>query len=224
MSQDEQQQQLIEYESQLNELNEMISLEKDNSELIQLKNDLLELIALTKSEIKPVADSAPTTQDSTSSVGSKEPVPIVAPPMSLEKNNEPNKETAAEVKPVAVTTTTAQPLPPPPSKFEIPPHLIPLESDNEPERNKKRRAIKALKRKWKSRVVEVERREKQKSWQDFVSGSGGSKKKSKKRGLAGVDKLNKKKSIFRTEDGMNAKVGVIGSGKSMTEYTKRAKH
>jgi len=98
------------------------------------------------------------------------------------------------------------------ASFEIPTHLVPLPSDTESERNKKRRAIKALKSKWRERVKESNTTQKQKSWQDFV-GKG---KKKKKPGVAKVGG-----SIFKTEDGVNARVGVIGSGKSMTEFGER---
>lgn len=99
-----------------------------------------------------------------------------------------------------------------PSTFEIPTHLVPLESDTEAERNKKRRAIKTLKSKWRERLKESTTTKKQKSWQDFV-GKG---KKKRKKGVSNVGG-----SIFKTEDGVNARVGVIGSGKSMTEFGER---
>ncbi|KAI8799505.1 hypothetical protein BJ742DRAFT_687147 [Cladochytrium replicatum] len=63
---------------------------------------------------------------------------------------------------------------------------------------------------------ELEQMEKQNSWKQFAL--GGSKKKSATAPLA------KHKSIFSTPDDPNAKVGVVGSGKPMTQFVQRGKH
>ena len=91
-----------------------------------------------------------------------------------------------------------------PSEFEIPTHLQPVPSDTDAERKKKTRAIKALKSKHREKTKEVETAQKQKSWQDFVSGG---KKKKKRKGVTGGEG-----SIFATEDGVQARTGVIGGG------------
>jgi hypothetical protein len=48
-------------------------------------------------------------------------------------------------------------------EFVLPPHLVPNEADTEAERNKKRRAAKALKNKWRQKKKEVESNNKQTS-------------------------------------------------------------
>merc|ERR1712151_242102 len=54
-----------------------------------------------------------------------------------------------------------------PSEFSAPSHLIPLASDTDAEKNKKRRTLKALKSKWRERVKEKTSEKKRKSWKDF---------------------------------------------------------
>lgn len=94
--------------------------------------------------------------------------------------------------------------------FVLPPHLIPNEGDSEAELNRKRRAAKALKNKWRQRKKEVESTNKQKSWQSFQ-------KKAKRKG--GDDG----ESIFSTKDGVSDRVGVV-SKKTMTEFGSRKRH
>jgi survival of motor neuron-related-splicing factor 30 len=54
----------------------------------------------------------------------------------------------------------------------------------------------------------------QQTWQSFVS-----KKKSSTNTL-----LSKKSSIFASSDATGAKVGVVNSGKGLTEFAQRKKH
>lgn len=102
------------------------------------------------------------------------------------------------------------------STFEIPQHLLPLPSDTEAERTRKRRNIKALKSKFRSKKKTVETEVKQRSWQDFT-------KKKKRKG-----NVNLNNSIFATADGIGAKVGVVqGSsqvGASSGGSSKRSRH
>lgn len=79
------------------------------------------------------------------------------------------------------------------AEFQVPPHLIPLDTDSAAERNKKRRALKALKSKWRESKKEAESAQKQKSWQSFQ------KKK----------KLKTKSSMFSTTATGDAAVGVV---------------
>lgn len=90
--------------------------------------------------------------------------------------------------------------------YEIPQHLIPLETDSVAEKNRKRRASKALKNKWREKKKEAESNKKQKTWQSFQQ----------KR------KTKKDTSIFATQDG-ETKVGV-SSGRTMTEFNERTRH
>ncbi|KAG0274566.1 hypothetical protein BGZ95_009653 [Linnemannia exigua] len=59
--------------------------------------------------------------------------------------------------------------------------------------------------------------QKQMAWQNFAKGGG--KKGAKTGGGAGL-----KKSIFATPDNPEGKVGVVGSGKGMTQFQQRGKH
>ncbi|KAG0365288.1 hypothetical protein BGX24_004211 [Mortierella sp. AD032] len=58
--------------------------------------------------------------------------------------------------------------------------------------------------------------QKQMAWQSFAKGGG---KKGTKTGGTGI-----KKSIFATPDNPEGKVGVVGSGKGMTQFQQRGKH
>lgn len=91
------------------------------------------------------------------------------------------------------------------AEFEVPQHLIPLETDTEAERSKKQRALKALKSKWRESKKEMESANKQKSWQSFQ-------KKAKV----------KSNSIFKTGD---SAVGVVSAaGRQLTDYASRTRH
>jgi hypothetical protein len=91
------------------------------------------------------------------------------------------------------------------TEFEIPNHLEINESDTTAEKNKKKRAIKALKSKWKESVKEAESEQKQKSWQSFQ----------KKRNVKGD-------SIFKTGD---TAVGVVSAaGRKLTDFEDRKRH
>jgi len=99
------------------------------------------------------------------------------------------------------------------SKFELPSHLLPLPSDTEAERAKKKRTAKALKSKFRSRQKTAETAKKQKSWKNFMT--------------KGKGKKSGGKSIFATEDGITARVGVIGrtvAGEAGQETKKRLRH
>ena len=87
-----------------------------------------------------------------------------------------------------------------PTTFELPNHLIPLDSDTDAQRQKKQRAAKSLKSKFRAKQKEKEQTKRANDWKSFAS------KTSKKKKVGG-------KSIFSTEEGVNAKVGVMrGSG------------
>jgi survival of motor neuron-related-splicing factor 30 len=64
-------------------------------------------------------------------------------------------------------------------------------------------------------AVPTLQKEKQSSWQSFLKGKGTKKK-------AGFFTGHKKDSMFSVNEG--GKVGVVGSGKGMTDYKKRQRH
>lgn len=192
--------QLEEYESQLADIEELLEADPTDESILKLKSDLVELIALTKEEDDGAEETTTTAAESTTteSAPADEAVPAEAP------------VAAASIPPPDTNTTTNEP----PRKklkkvkdFEVPAHLQVLETDNEKEVNRKKRALKALKSKHRSKQRDYESTKKQQSWQNFS-------KKGKK---------SKNKSIFATQEGSNAKVGVV-SGGSMTEFGERKRH
>lgn len=98
--------------------------------------------------------------------------------------------------------------------FKIPENLTVLPSDTEEERIKKEKKLRAIKSK--NRVIEKEvlLNQTQQSWQSFN-------KKGIKKSMVGI---SKKSSMFSSSDDVNSKVGVINSGKGVTDYSVRSKH
>ncbi|EGG19944.1 putative splicing factor [Cavenderia fasciculata] len=94
----------------------------------------------------------------------------------------------------------------------VPKHLRINVDDSEETKKlklKKQHSIKSANRVY--RIDEENRQQKQK-WQDFVN-------ENKKSGKTLTDRGLKKGSIFSTPDNLNGRVGVVGSGKAMTEGT-----
>jgi survival-of-motor-neuron-related-splicing factor 30 len=88
----------------------------------------------------------------------------------LSKKSTSAKGNVAEPTEVATTATSKRKEPANISEtFQVPSHLIPLESDTAAEQNRKRRTIKALKRQHKEKVKELHAASKQQSWQQFSS-------------------------------------------------------
>jgi survival of motor neuron-related-splicing factor 30 len=82
------------------------------------------------------------------------------------------------------------------------------------EKARKRKRIKAIKSKNRMITKEMELNAVQQTWQSFVS---------KKKG--GINTLvSKKTSIFASSDANGAKVGVVNSGKGLTEFAQRKRH
>ena len=95
------------------------------------------------------------------------------------------------------------------AKFELPTHLVPLESDTPAQKLKKQRTAKALKSKFREKQKEAEHAKRQNDWKSFATKGG-----KKRKGGMGSG------SIFSTEEGVNARVGVIsgGGGRKMTGF------
>ena len=93
--------------------------------------------------------------------------------------------------------------------FVMPEHLIPNDEDTETERNKKRRAAKSLKNKWRLQKKEIQSDNRQKSWQSF-----------QKKSHSVSSTLG---SIFATKEGVNDRVGVV-SKKQLTDFGARKRH
>jgi len=87
--------------------------------------------------------------------------------------------------------------------FELPSHLVQLDSDTPAQKLKKQRTAKALKSKFRGKQKEAEHAKRQSDWKSFTT---------KRKKASG--------SIFSTEEGVDAKVGVIsgGGGRKMTGF------
>ena len=240
---------LEEHKSQLAEIEELLEASPGDESLLKLKSDLVELIELTKSELDENHDDAQTSGIKKEEEAQKIPATRTAaatamteplnttttpsdPTLSMTTNDGSNSASASAPATAEESSAAAQPKKKSKKssmkilseKFEIPSHLLPLESDTDAERTRKRRTIKALKSKFRSKQKTAETEVKQKSWQDFMS-KGSGKRGNKIKGVSGSGR-----SIFATEDGISARVGVIsgGTGRENPEegqrVTKRLRH
>ena len=201
---------LEEYQQQLAEIDELLSATPGDETLLSLKRDLLELIALTRNELasagvvvpppppppavvhEPAAAAAAwggEEQESAIQGGEEAPATAVTENGTVERPKKKSHESLLK------------------KEFEIPSRFLPLDTDTEAEANKKKRAIKSLKRQYHAAKKEAESDKKQKSWQSFQ------KKK----------KLNKDGSIFSTHDDDQAKIGVV-TRREKTSFTDRTRH
>lgn len=204
---------LEEYEQQLADVEELLTATPDDATLLSLKNDLVELVTLTRGELQGEETNNNNTQadaTTTSTTTETHPEPGDSQDASgrldfgaaMDETFAVPDETAAlpAAKKKARDKKVIQP-------FEIPPRFLPLETDTEAEANKKKRAVKSLKRQHRATVKEAESEKKQKTWQSFQK---------KKKG-------NKDGSIFSTHDDADAKIGVVTSRKK-TEFHDRTRH
>jgi hypothetical protein len=195
--------QLQEYENQLADIEELLQATPDDESLLALKNDIIELITLTK--------AGPSSEDHGDTEYPTRLTSYPAGSASQQDDDEVEAHKNANTSITAISIEVTQ-LPEKKKKlqnikdFEIPAHLLPNENDSEAEKNKKWRAIKALKSKWREKRKEFDSSKKQQTWQNFQQ-----------------KKKQKDKSIFATQDGENAKTGVI-SGGIMTEFGARKRH
>jgi survival-of-motor-neuron-related-splicing factor 30 len=201
--------QLREYETQLADVEALLQESPYDPSLLSLKSDLVELLTITRESIS--------TDALESAELSEAPVDPAAAADTSDTWSHPNDNVPASDAlkrpdgPTDTEATAEQPLKKKARKikdFEVPEHLVPLDTDTDAEKNRKRRAIKALKNKWRERKKEVESDKKQKSWQSF-----------QKKGKT------KDKSMFSTQDG-DAKVGVVSvsAGRQLTEFGERKRH
>ncbi|CAB9500700.1 expressed unknown protein [Seminavis robusta] len=204
--------QLEEYEKQLADIEALLEATPEDESLLSVKKDLVELVELTRGELKnsPVATEAASaeqeeqqqdTADGAQNDGYAAVAAAALPVAEIAGDTEGfavgTTETAAAERPKKKSKTVKE--------FEIPQRLLPAETDTETEANKKKRAIKALKRTHRSQVKEQESNKKQKSWQSFQ----------KKKKVGGT-------SIFSTGDG-ESKIGVV-TGRKKTSFKERTRH
>ncbi|KAG8364033.1 hypothetical protein BUALT_Bualt19G0084100 [Buddleja alternifolia] len=98
-----------------------------------------------------------------------------------------------------------------PQKLQIDPN------DPEDVKAAKRKKIHAFKSKMRMEAKEVTQNKRQNAWQQFQTTKGRAKK-------VGFFSGRKRESIFKSPDDPFGKVGVIGSGKGLTDFQKREKH
>lgn len=226
--------QIQEYEGQLSDVEALLQATPDDPSLLSLKADLVELIKITRqqAEVQPLPTAVVTSEsivkgagsvnifdraleaavgksigrdEQDVEVGTSENVKSFTETI-IEASNEADQstiphsiDTAAGVEPAKKKPKIFK------AEFEVPQHLIPLETDTEAERTKKQRALRALKSKWRENKKEMESANKQKSWQSFQ-------KKAKV----------KSNSMFKTGD---SAVGVVSAaGRQLTDYASRTRH
>ncbi|GBC12010.2 survival of motor neuron-related-splicing factor 30 [Rhizophagus irregularis DAOM 181602=DAOM 197198] len=200
---------LAQYQYQLDQVNLALKSEPENSELLKLKTDLTELINLTNTII------------------------------DQEVTLSPSKRSASSISPRTNSTPTT------PTSFSIPTFTKPLQVGDSclarwsgdgqfyqaqitaiGEKNKKKglndKKDKDKKKKSGEGQKKInEQNLKQKSWLAFASGSAMApgRKTTKTKRL--VQPPINKKSIFATPENPEGKVGVVGSGKPMTQFQQR---
>lgn len=90
-------------------------------------------------------------------------------------------------------------------------------ADDEKTKQKKKKLVKSFKSKQRFQQMDTEQKHKADAWKSFIGGKGAKTK-------SGFMTGRKKGSMFSVEEGSEAKVGVVGSGKGMTQYGKRKRH
>eukprot|EP01104_Vermistella_antarctica_P000488 TRINITY_DN10653_c0_g1_i1.p1 TRINITY_DN10653_c0_g1~~TRINITY_DN10653_c0_g1_i1.p1 ORF type:complete len:280 (+),score=70.55 TRINITY_DN10653_c0_g1_i1:130-969(+) len=96
-------------------------------------------------------------------------------------------------------------------ELAIPDALKVKATDSEEEKERKRKKVKRIKSKNRMAKFEATKNKKQATWQSFIGGKGAK----KMRGL------KKKGSIFASPDTVEGKVGVVGSGQTMTKFREK---
>ena len=242
--------QLQEYESQLENVKQLLEASPEDESLESLKSDLEELVALTRSALvnagEDLNDAAP--NDAADSEGSKSTPPSIEeqtgealeststgvpsiddavsgggaggifdeelPQLSASQQQEELLKKAKKKKKSSDQQSVKE-------VFELPSHLIVLDTDTDAERNKKRRTAKALKNKWREKKKEMESNSRQASWQTFQKKNS---KNGKRKQYGGGGGVGDGSTIFSTQEGsLNDRVGVI-SKKQMTSYDSRKRH
>jgi len=92
---------------------------------------------------------------------------------------------------------------------QIPKSLKVLPEDSEQVKKQKLKKIQNIKSQNRLKEIEDESKKKKQEWRDFIN--------KPKKSIPGTFTDKKKKSMFSTSDNVNSKVGVIGSGRGMTE-------
>ena len=105
-------------------------------------------------------------------------------------------------------------------EFKVPENLKILPTDSEEEIARKRKKIKAIKSKNRSQAIEDERNSKASNWQAFQKKAATKKAPKGSMVASGL----KRGSMFAAPTSVDGRVGVVGSGGGMTEFTERKKY
>mmetsp|Transcript_15346 Transcript_15346/g.50400 ORF Transcript_15346/g.50400 Transcript_15346/m.50400 type:complete len:244 (-) Transcript_15346:106-837(-) len=218
--------QLAEYEEQLEQVTLLLREDPDNSEVKEMEEQLTELIALTKDMLRDALGGAqaqpelPVQPEAAAEFGELVRAHLQAAQTgaSAEDGGEAAATGAAaeevyvgvpapqRVKAAAKTIEEHRALPKePPKKLQI------LDTDDEATRAKKKKLLKQFKGRQRAAEKAEEASEMQNSWLSFKNGKG------KKRKLGSMTNP-KKDSIFKVPEGLGGRVGVVGSGKGMTDF------
>mmetsp|Transcript_15776 Transcript_15776/g.23224 ORF Transcript_15776/g.23224 Transcript_15776/m.23224 type:complete len:211 (-) Transcript_15776:58-690(-) len=202
--------QLQEYETQLAEIEELLQADPNDDSLLKLKNDLVELIALTKEEAAATSTGAEKFEgvDESTALNDQDLAQVPAPAASMPAPPGTDNALESNDNSKALNDDSQKKKLKKVQDFKVPTHLQVLEADTEKEANRKKRATKVLKNKHREKQREYESTKKQQSWQNFAKKGKGKRK---------------SKSIFATQDGVKAKVGVV-SGGSLTGFGERKRH
>lgn len=104
-----------------------------------------------------------------------------------------------------------------PTVGEMPKWLEVKPTDDDKIRNRKKKLQKSYKSKLRFQQLDMEVKNRQSSWLNFKKGKGSKKK-------TGFLSGRQKNSMFAVPEGPESKVGVIGSGKPMTEGSNTGRH
>jgi survival-of-motor-neuron-related-splicing factor 30 len=211
-------QELAETEQQLADVEELLRAAPEDLSLQSLRSDLRQLLEITRQSLAPSQSSPPPFASSISAAITTDTSPIAKRPGDASGTNvdDDNGDNDGPSHPHGGTddADTHEPAKKKKKKekllrdFAVPSHLIPLDTDSEAERNRKRRALKSLKSKHREQQKHQQANQKQKSWQSFQ----------KKKGHTDTS------SMFATTD---AKVGVVAAstgGRQWTDFAERQRH
>lgn len=99
-----------------------------------------------------------------------------------------------------------------PDQPVIPDKLKILASDTDERKLAKRKRVKAIKSAHRLKKIDSARSEKQSAWKSFQKAAA------KKTRVGFLTGKRNKESMFKTPDNFDGKVGVVGSGKTMTSF------
>ncbi|KAI9146413.1 hypothetical protein BKA69DRAFT_1044560 [Paraphysoderma sedebokerense] len=237
-------------EFQLEQVEQMLTKDPDNEDLLRIKSDLQDLISLQRSmlDISSANNNAAKRSNSSASLDASEPS-APAKPKKLWNINDvvackwsdgkwyeatvtavsKKKDTDPVYSVVFKGYTTVQ-LVKSNEIREFDPDLVvqvkkkrTLPTDEANQNRKSKKNFLAKKQKLAAKIEEQEKVQQntQQAWLNFAGGKG-----KKKMGASSIKPVPilKKKSMFATPDNPEGKVGVVGSGKGMTQFGNRGKH